>query len=276
MNLNHSFELAHDHYQKLAWWLDSSFGGYMIEGHLQTKFKDAIQKDMETKYFELYPRRKNYKWNVMIVDHKDDVASIHEKYKAKAQRYLLQKLKQKDLLFNWLQENAPNVVLSSKWQVTYKSEFYTYSTQTAKEHYCLADVKRKAEKLDKHDIPYEIKLWAQDDDYNLIMLSENKGKIFIFDEASNAIEVNSDRTYIGSSYRAGHNKPHNSYAKGYCLYAPISPAQLFAIELLNNETVLEWAVSCWRNGSNPKVVNPFLSNEVFDKSLDIHMGKVVG
>lgn len=273
MNLNKSYELAHKHYKKLSRWLDFGFYGFMIEGHLQSKFGDAIKKDIEAAYFELYPRRKKYKWSVMQDDHQDVVKSIQEKYKQKASRYVLQKDKQKDLLFNWLQKNAKEVSLNADWQVVYKSEYSTYSTQTAKEHYALADVKRKAEKLDKVGIPYEIKVWTYDDDYNIIFLSENKGKIFVFNEESQLIEVDSDREYIGSAYRSGYNRSYNNYAKGYALYAPITEGMLFAIELLNNETVLEWAVSCWKNGSNPKVVNPFISNEVFDKSLDIHMGK---
>jgi hypothetical protein len=32
---------------------------------------------------------------------------------------------------------------------------------------------------------------------------------------------------------------------------------------------LTWAIGCWKKGVNPRVYNPFLSNEVWDKSLEL-------
>ena len=36
--------------------------------------------------------------------------------------------------------------------------------------------------------------------------------------------------------------------------------------------VMQWAVDCWRNGTNPKVYAPFLPDLVFEQSCDIAMG----
>ena len=37
--------------------------------------------------------------------------------------------------------------------------------------------------------------------------------------------------------------------------------------------ILDWAVQCWKNNTNPKVYNPFLSDEIYEKSMAIHMGR---
>jgi hypothetical protein len=38
-------------------------------------------------------------------------------------------------------------------------------------------------------------------------------------------------------------------------------------------TILQWAVNCWRRGSNPKVYNPFIPQSIYDKSLAVFSGK---
>ncbi len=37
--------------------------------------------------------------------------------------------------------------------------------------------------------------------------------------------------------------------------------------------ILDWCVQCWGNGINPKVRMPFLNDELYEKSMRIHMGK---
>jgi hypothetical protein len=38
-------------------------------------------------------------------------------------------------------------------------------------------------------------------------------------------------------------------------------------------TPLNWAVQCWKNGTNPKVFNPFLDDAIYEESMAIHMGR---
>ena len=54
----------------------------------------------------------------------------------------------------------------------------------------------------------------------------------------------------------------------YELWANISPFDYYCFrEQGNFISVLNWAVLCWRNGVNPKVYFPFLSDEDYEKSL---------
>ena len=154
-----------------------------------------------------------------------------------------------DKLVSWLNENAKFVDLENEWQVTYKQEAYTYSSQTNAMGYAIGDVKRRADKLDKLGIPYEIRRFGYNDDFEVVFDTED---------------------FKLQSYHYG--KDWDKREKGYCLYAPLAPYQLDAIQRNNSETLLEWAVSCWKSGQNPKVLSPFLPDDIFDKSMKLHMG----
>lgn len=38
--------------------------------------------------------------------------------------------------------------------------------------------------------------------------------------------------------------------------------------LPDSETILQWAIACWRRGVNPKVYYPYLSPEIYNQSLE--------
>lgn len=50
---------------------------------------------------------------------------------------------------------------------------------------------------------------------------------------------------------------------GYALKAKLNEWQFDALWRKSNMTQLEWAVDCWRNGTNPKVYAPFLPDDVY-------------
>jgi len=58
----------------------------------------------------------------------------------------------------------------------------------------------------------------------------------------------------------------------FSLMANATDYQLDALRRLDNGSLLEWAVRCWKSGTNPKVYNPFLPDGIFDESMAIAMG----
>jgi hypothetical protein len=63
------------------------------------------------------------------------------------------------------------------------------------------------------------------------------------------------------------------HSANYVLMAKIEPWQFDCILRRTKYDPLQWAVDCWKRGVNPKVYNPFLSDEIFDKSMAISMGR---
>lgn len=63
------------------------------------------------------------------------------------------------------------------------------------------------------------------------------------------------------------SSPCDSYE--YQLWAKIELWQWDALLRRTKYSVLDWAVRCWQQGVNPRVYNPYLSNEIWDESLKI-------
>lgn len=57
---------------------------------------------------------------------------------------------------------------------------------------------------------------------------------------------------------------------GFTLWSNAEPWQLDALRRRGLRSPLEWAVSCWRRGVNPKVYNPFLDDDLFEQSLEVY------
>lgn len=58
------------------------------------------------------------------------------------------------------------------------------------------------------------------------------------------------------------------WGDGYELIGNCEPYMLDALERVENTSLLEWAIECWRSGANPKVYKPFLPQSIYDKSLE--------
>lgn len=63
---------------------------------------------------------------------------------------------------------------------------------------------------------------------------------------------------------------------GYELWAKLTMADLDILERQNQKTVFDLALECWQNGQNPKVLYPFLSDDIYEKSRAAYMQPSVG
>lgn len=66
-------------------------------------------------------------------------------------------------------------------------------------------------------------------------------------------------------------KYNDAATAGYELWANAEPWQLDVAR--RRQSVMDWAVACWKRGCNPKVIAPNLPYEIFDKSCAIAMGQ---
>lgn len=73
----------------------------------------------------------------------------------------------------------------------------------------------------------------------------------------------------------GHtSKRWGIYYADYEVWGNLESWQIDAIQRRSKMSLLEWAVACWKGGTNPKVYSPFLPDDIFDKSCAIAMGNV--
>lgn len=70
------------------------------------------------------------------------------------------------------------------------------------------------------------------------------------------VEIKEHSTYEGSNW------------KNYELWGNLKDWQFDCILRRDKTTLLEWAKNCWRRGTNPKVLNPFLNDEIYYKSME--------
>jgi len=61
----------------------------------------------------------------------------------------------------------------------------------------------------------------------------------------------------------------------YEVWGNLEDWQVDALQRRSKTSLLDWAVSCWRNGVNPKVYDPFLPYDIFDKSCSIWSLEIV-
>lgn len=249
--MNEVYKKAYTIYKDMSRWIvPDPFGmSWFMQGHLNSKFDARFQRDLEVIHKQLFPKKK--KVNLLDIP-EEHIEPVKAKYLATATKYVEVKRRQFDLLRKWLNENAPNVVLEADWQIVYSSDFGTYNSQTSPGTYTSGNCKKKGVLLDKLGIPYEVKLYWVDKDYNITLDGRNKE------------EYHYGRYYSQEDWL---KKP-----KGHVLYAPLEPFMLDAIERMNTESLFDWAVNCWRSGVNPKVLNPFLPDDIFEKSSDVVYG----
>lgn len=248
--MNKTYKKAYEIYKKLEWWIGPDPYGFtfFIQGHLNSKFDARFQRDLEDAHKKLFPKKK--KINKLSLS-EEVVEEIRDKWKQIVQKYVEHKRKQYDLLNKWLTDNADSVILNAEWQIVYSSDFGTYNSQTSPETYTSGNCKRRGMLLDSLGIPYEVRPFWLDENYEKTI--DGTGK-------------------VEYRYHRYNKESWELQPKGHCLYAPLEPFMLEAIERKNTETLLEWAVKCWRSGTNPKVINPFLPYDILEKSSQIVYG----
>lgn len=214
-------------------WLNDPFGVF-IEFHLEHTFGTRFNEEVESVFKEMFPRRKNIDLS-RVPD--EVVKPIKEKWQKRALSYLKKKRRQRDLLRDWLNKNSKNVEFPKKdpMQLVHTVSASTYSTQTNTYGYTRGKAKEKADRLEKFGFVTELKEVKWSD---------------VLDDP---------------------HKPNGLYA--FEVWANCPPYMLDVCSRLDNETILEWAVKQWGRGMNPKVDFPWLSDEIFEESMAIHMGR---
>lgn len=72
---------------------------------------------------------------------------------------------------------------------------------------------------------------------------------------------------LNARYSANIVEEEGEFDVVYKLVANCEPYILDVLQRRNPFDELEWAINCWRNGVNPKVYNPFLDNDIYEKSM---------
>ena len=58
---------------------------------------------------------------------------------------------------------------------------------------------------------------------------------------------------------------------GYAVWCTLPDWGCDAVRRRSTQSVMNWAIGCWKKGVNPKVYSPFMSYEVWEKSMNIAM-----
>lgn len=253
MNINKVYEKAYTNFLKMNWVSPDPFGlNWFLTGHLNSKFDASFQKDLEATHKRLFPRRKKIK---TLDIPEEDITPIKEKYLKKATNYVAAKRKQYHLLDNWLYAHAREVTLEADEQIIYTSDFSTYSSQGyGMERYAESSCERIANILTERGIDNRVTPVYYDESYNLVT-DVPRGKKLAYRHSTSTIEVA--------------ERERNLYPFGYCVVAPLTKYMLDAILRTTKQTDLEWAISCWKTGTNPKVMNPFLSDDIYEQSSNL-------
>lgn len=254
--MNNIYKRAVEVFNKLFWVGTSPFSDLFLFMHLNGIFQDPFEEEVKSLFYTKFPKRKKYDHSLLA---EEEIKEIRNKWQKRAERFYSHKFRQYTLLEYWLQENAHRVLLVSDWQVCYRSEFSTYRSQTHAEAYTKANCKLVLEKLKEFSIPGEVRAFAT--------VFEGGGVRHHLIQAGDGYSPHRYR-FSQNDYDSDRASKH---ASGHCVYAPIAPYQLEAINRLTSaqETPLEWAVKCWKAGANPKVYNPFLDDEIYEKSMSI-------
>lgn len=249
MNINRPYKNAYATWKSL-WWVDNRFlGDSLAVARIKGKFADAWREKLEEEYFATYPRRSKPPTDEQLLE-LERFDEIQEAWRDKGIRWYAQKIKQKGLLWDYLVGNARNVSMeSASWHATYSQKTSTYSTQTSKVRMARGDCERKGRILDQAGIPHVIEPYGLNEEY---------------------CKYYRPPFAWASTFKRGLGAYHKKIS-GYTLFSPLEPYQLFALELSGDKSELEWAVEVWGTGGNPKVINPWLDDSVFEKSMQIHM-----
>ena len=208
-------------------------------GDMQTRHRKAIkelqrkfEEEAETAYRKRFPRRK-YSLSRSVEENQPFHEEIYDEYGLMFKELIKAQNKKEADLNHEIGIVCENAVIPTTERLYkhYKSEAITYWSQGLG---ACSYAKASAQEFLDHA-----------KDYGL------KGEIRT---------VNSH--FVKSSYP---NMP-GSWSADYEVW--LNTTKLGFKILQNKKTsVLDWAIQCWRRGVNPKVYNPFLSDEIFNKSM---------
>ena len=205
---------------------------YKARKELQRKFEEEV----ETAYRKRFPRRK-YSLSGCINENPQFHRDISDKYYLKFKELIKAYRAKEETLQREIEKTCENAVIPTTERL-YKHETTSASTYWSQGFGACSYARGSAESTLNHA-----------KDYGL------KGEIR---------EVNSHMVKSGYPHM---NLPSVRSAD-YEVWLNTTK-EGFKILQNKKQSVLEWAIQCWRRGVNPKVYNPFLPDSIFDKSLSM-------
>lgn len=245
MSVNKKYKVALSKFEALSRWIDDPFKiflGWHINGVFAPKYYERIDAVFKQKL----PKVKRVNRAYIEETYPEIAAEIKEDIQKQVDRYLVLSVRKYKILNDWLNQNAPNVELKAERQIVYTSNAGTYSTQTSPLTYTHSSCKTQADLIKSCGIECEIVPLYYHKSLSILTKED-------LDKQSQEIK--------DSAIRGG--------CEGHAVIAPLEPFMLDAIRRKTKMTKLEWAVNCWKNGSNPKVIDPFLDDGIFDESLKV-------
>jgi hypothetical protein len=253
VNVNDRYQLKLKVFEKLDFWVSDPLGlGFFRNAHLNRRMTPVWEWKMTQAHKLQYPRRRIIKFE--NVD-EDTCAAIDEEVLALGMVYYEDRLWTHARLKRELRELAPQLDFTpyedGAMYKVYRSETSAYRSQTNSYGYAKAPADRRKDLLIKHGFKAKVVVITWEDEFG------------------------PGETRVAGWTGNGYMRNYANMTYAFDVWANCEPYHLDAIQRMGGQTILEWAVDCWKRGTNPKVFNPFLSQEIYDKSMRIHMGKEV-
>lgn len=253
MNVNERYQLKLKVYKKLSFWVGPDPFGLNIfrNAHLDNRFKALWFYEMTLAHKRTYPRRRIIEFENVPDDIRKEV---NDRVVDVAMVYYEDRVWTKHRLDRELNELARKIDMTPyepdiPLYKVYRCDVSTYRSQTNSYGYARANAKQKAELLDKFGFTTEVRDVSWYDEFG-------EGKL---------------KRYIGG-YHSSYEVDYRNVTYAFDVYANCEEYHLDACERMG-PTLMEWAVDCWRKGTNPKVYYPFLSDQIYEDSMAIHMGR---
>jgi hypothetical protein len=181
-------------------------------------------------YFKTFPKRKKYD--------RDKIPSSSLDEAWKEWHTLAQKLssiydRRGTLLKNLLSELSKtdiDIIPQKEKMVLYSCETYKYSTQSNCVGYAYGDAKMEL---------------------NWII----------------ALNLHGVEASIVNNTRSEYGRYGSNYYGSFDVMANLLPWQWHYLQNHTSMSLMDWCISCWNSGINPKVRNPFIPDEVYEKSM---------
>lgn len=208
----------------------TDFFGIFKKVHVEHRFQPIFQRELEKEYFALYPRRR--KFNAKKLS-EDDVNRVRERVVPLALEYIESRTAAVKDMKKKMRDIAPLLdftPLPEMYKVK-RSSTSTYNSQGfGRNGYARKALTSDEQLLIRCGFTVEVRT---------VMW----------------VDVLPD-TELNDVYE-------------YELWANAEPYMLDALRIANPQSMVEWAADQWKNGVNPAVYNPFLSNKDFDASLKL-------
>lgn len=217
-------------YNQIPWYLRGSFDKFGCNLFM-IKYNEMYNKELEETYKNIFPKKKKIDLRNLP---EEVVAPIKKKWQDKFLFHYSKKMRQIKKLSNLMNKlaNEVEIILPSEQNnLIYSSSSSTYRTTGNGNTYARKDVIEKSKML--LDLGYKTEV--------------------------KAVSEFPDSTDFDTRQ-----------CMNYQLWANIKDWQYDCIIRRASFNVLDWAVSCWANGTNPKVYSPMMDDETYYKSLDIY------